>query len=119
MLMFALGCGGTRPRVDDSQRERAFHQQHLVVVIQAARPRIQACYEAALRIDPQLCGRLEVALTLEANGSVSGVHVANSGPVVGAIGECLADVVRTFHVERGPRDGSLSYTFPFVFEPQQ
>lgn len=118
MLMFVLGCGGTQPRVDDSQRERTFNQQELIVVIQGARGRIRSCYQAALRSDPNLGGRLEVALTLEANGSASGVHVVNSGALVDAVGECVVGVVRTFQVEHGPQDGPLSYTFPFVFEPQ-
>lgn len=119
MLVFAPGCGGPQSRVDDSQRTATFDRQELVRVIQAKRHRIQACYERALHSEPTLSGRMEVALTVETDCSVSGVRVVNSGAIVDAVGECVVGVVRTFHVEHGPQGGTVSYTFPFVFEPQQ
>lgn len=117
--MFALGCGGPQSHVDDSQRTATFDQQELVRVIQAERHQIQACYERALRSEPTLRGRMEVALTIETDGSMSRVRMVNSGALIDAVGECVVGVIRTFRVEHAPQGGTVSYTFPFVFEPQQ
>ncbi len=96
-----------------------FDQQAVVRMIQTRRSAIQACYERELRATPTLSGRIAVQLTIQESGSVSGVHVTDNTMAGGdAVGSCVVRVIQGFRFNPGPEGGSVSYTFPFVFEPQ-
>jgi TonB family protein len=96
-----------------------FDQQVVVRMITTRRSAIQACYERELRAAPTLSGRIAVQMTIQESGSVSGVHVTDNTMAGGdAVGACVVRVIQGFRFNPGPSGGSVSFTFPFVFEPQ-
>jgi TonB family protein len=111
-----------RFRTDTSDVEEdgsgEFDQQAVVRMIQTRRSAIQACYERELRATPTLAGRVAVAMTIQESGSVSGVHVTDNSTGNDNVGSCVVRVIQGFRFNPGPEGGSVTYTFPFVFEPQ-
>jgi TonB family protein len=104
---------------DDEQGSGDFDSTVVVRMINTRRSAIQACYERELRSTPTLQGRIAVALTIQESGSVSNVHVTDNSMAGGdAVGACVVRVVQGFRFNPGPDGGSVTYTFPFVFEPQ-
>jgi TonB family protein len=104
--------------VDDESGAGDFDSALVVRLIQQRRSAIQACYERELRQNPTLQGRVSVALTIQESGSVSGVRAAENSTGSDAVASCVVRVVQGFRFTTGPEGGSVSYTFPFVFEPQ-
>jgi len=91
------------------------HVTHMIRVRQAA---IRACYERELRTNPTLRGSVRVTMTIQESGDVTGVRVTESTLGSPAIEECLVGVLQHFRFRPGPEGGSVTYAFPFVFEPQ-
>jgi TonB family protein len=102
----------------DEEGDGDFDQQAVVRMIQTRRSAIQACYEHELRANPTLAGRVAIQMTIQESGSVSGVRVADNSTGSDAVGSCVVRVVQGFRFNPGPQGGSVTYTFPFVFEPQ-
>jgi TonB family protein len=102
----------------DEEGSGDFDQQAVVRMIQTRRSAIQACYERELRATPTLAGRVAVQMTIQESGSVSGVHVTDNSTGNDNVGSCVSRVIQGFRFNPGPDGGSVTYTFPFVFEPQ-
>lgn len=112
----AAACA-TEAAPEGPDPERAFHRQRVIDAVEAHRRLVTACYERELARAPTLAGRVRVELTILTSGRVANVHVVEDTIGVEALGQCLIDVVEGFSFEPGPRDGSLTYAFPFVFSP--
>jgi TonB family protein len=104
--------------VEDEGGAGDFDQSVVVRMITTRRSAIQACYERELRQNPTLQGRVAIAMTIQESGSVSGVRAAENTTGSDAVASCVVRVVQGFRFNPGPEGGSVSYTFPFVFEPQ-
>ena len=98
-------------------RAAPFDQMRVVRMIQTRRSAIQACYERELRSQPTLAGRVAVQMTIEVSGAVDGVHVTDNSTGNPNVGDCVVRVIQGFAFDPGPIGGSITYTFPFVFEP--
>ena len=103
--------------IDDGTGE--FDQRAVVRMIQTRRAQITACYEHAILSDPTLRGRVEIQMTIEENGSVSGVRTVENRMGSDAVARCIETRVRGFRFTPGPTGGSVQFRFPFVFEQQQ
>ena len=79
---------------------------------------IRACYERELRKNPTLAGKVTIEFTIEVRGNVSGVKVADNTTGERAVGECVANAISNFRFNPGPEGGSVSFSYPFVFAPQ-
>jgi TonB family protein len=113
--------GATVERATWSARhEPPFDQSVVVQRITRDRSMIQACYQRELEQEPTLTGRLVVTMTVLESGEVEGVRIVEDTltPPRAALGACVVRVVDAFEFHPGPSGGSVSYTFPFVFEPQ-
>jgi hypothetical protein len=76
---------------------------------------IRACYERELRNNPTLSGRLSVSFTLGASGRA--INASTNGlPAAPAVGTCVTSRVRGL-VFPAVADGTVSFTFPFTFDP--
>lgn len=85
-------------------------------VVNQALGGIKRCYERQLRNTPTLRGRIGVTFTVTGAGTVSGAHTTDSfDPTVGS---CVVGVVSRLRFPE-PEGGSVTFAFPFVFEPGQ
>lgn len=83
-------------------------------VVNGALGGIQRCYERQLRHDQTLRGRITVRFTVTGAGTVSGARAEEAfDPTVGS---CVAGVVARLRFPP-PEGGSITFAFPFVFEP--
>lgn len=84
------------------------------MVVNRAMGGIKRCYESQLRRNPTLRGRVTVTFTVAGSGSVSSANASESfNPDVGS---CVVGVVRRLRFP-APEGGSVTYAFPFIFEP--
>lgn len=77
----------------------------------------RACYEAQLRNTPALAGTVHVEFTIGSDGAVSNAHIAENTSNSLELGECVAQTVSRFRFLPGPRGGSVTFSYPFVFAP--
>lgn len=91
------------------------------VVVSAIKLRIGAikiCYERELKRNPSLAGKVTVQFSIQPQGNVTDVNVTGNSTGDSAVAECVASAVRRFRFNPGPKGGSVSYSYPFVFAPQ-
>lgn len=112
--------GRFRPPADieDESGSGDFDSSVVVRMITTRRSAIQACYERELRQQPTLQGRVAVSLTIQESGSVTNVRATENSTGSDAVASCVVRVVQGFRFNPGPEGGSVTYSFPFVFEPQ-
>ncbi|MFT3922640.1 MAG: AgmX/PglI C-terminal domain-containing protein [Myxococcales bacterium] len=79
---------------------------------------IQICYEQQLRRNPGLQGKVTVEFTIEQSGTVSKAVATANTTNDPAVASCVVDTVKRFRFNPGPDGGSVSYSYPFVFAPQ-
>ena len=81
-------------------------------------PKINRCYESALRYEPDLAGKVSVRFAVVRTGYVKGVHVLENTTGSDNVERCVARVVSGIRFPRRRTGKSLRFTFPFVFAPQ-
>ena len=79
---------------------------------------IQSCYERELRNNPSLAGKVTVKFTIVERGTVSKASATTNTTGSPKVGACVVNVVKRFRFNPGPEGGSVSYSYPFVFQPQ-
>jgi TonB family protein len=108
----AVGSGG------DIGGAGEFDSALVVKMIKTRIGAIRACYERELRRNPTLAGKVTIEFTIEVRGNVSGVKVADNTTGEKAVGDCVANAISNFRFNPGPEGGSVSFSYPFVFAPQ-
>jgi TonB family protein len=91
------------------------------LVVQMIKTRIgaiRACYERELKGNPTLAGKVTIQFTIEERGNVSGVKVTDNTTGSPAVGQCVANAIQRFRFNPGPEGGSVTFSYPFVFAPQ-
>jgi len=81
-------------------------------------PRINRCYESALRYEPELEGKVAVRFAVIRTGYVRGVHVVENTTGNASVERCVARIVSALRFPRRRNGKSVRFTFPFVFTPQ-
>jgi hypothetical protein len=81
-------------------------------------PKINRCYESALRHEPELEGKVSVRFAVIRTGYVKGVHVLENTTGNVSVERCVARVVSALRFPRRRTGKSVRFTFPFVFAPQ-
>jgi hypothetical protein len=81
-------------------------------------PKINRCYESALRYEPELAGKVSVRFAVVRTGYVKGVQVLENTTGNDNVERCVARVVSAIRFPRRRTGKSLRFTFPFVFAPQ-
>ncbi len=82
-------------------------------------PKINRCYESALRYEPELEGKVAVRFAVLRTGYVRGVHVVENTTGNASVERCVARVVSALRFPRRRAGKSVRFTFPFVFTPQE
>lgn len=81
-------------------------------------PKINRCYESALRNEPELEGKVSVRFAVVRAGTVHGVKVLENTTGSESVERCVARVVATLRFPSRRYGKSMRFTFPFVFAPQ-
>jgi TonB family protein len=81
-------------------------------------PKINRCYESALRREPQLSGKVKVRFAIVRSGDVKAVQVLENTTGHEGVERCVARVVGDIQFPSRRSGKALSFTFPFVFAPQ-
>lgn len=102
---------------DDESGSGDFDVQAVIRLINTRRAAITRCYETQLRSDPTLSGRVAVSMTIQESGSVTNVRATENTTGSDEVASCVVRVISGFRFNPGPEGGSVSYSFPFVFEP--
>jgi TonB family protein len=95
-----------------------FDSNLVVQLIKTRLRAIQMCYEQQLRRNPSLAGKVTIEFTIQTRGNVTDVKVKENTTGDAAVGTCVANTVSTFRFNPGPEGGSVTYAYPFVFQPQ-
>ncbi len=95
-----------------------FDSSSVVRAIKARLRAIKSCYENQLKSNPSLAGKVAVSFTIQQSGSVTGVKATENTSGSSALATCIVSKVRTLRFNPGPTGGSVTYSYPFVFAPQ-
>jgi len=79
---------------------------------------ITRCYESELRRNPGLAGKVTVTFTIEQRGNVTGARATENTTGSPAVADCVTRTIRRFRFNPGPDGGSVTFRYPFVFQPQ-
>jgi TonB family protein len=91
------------------------------IVVKEVRARmsaIKACYERALKRNPNLSGKVVVRWTITAAGTVSGVDIDQDSLGDSEVTNCIKGLVARWRFP-APSGGSVEVSFPFVFQASQ
>jgi TonB family protein len=81
-------------------------------------PKINRCYESALRYEPELSGKVSVRFAVLRKGHVQGLEVVENTTGSPNVERCVARIVEAIRFPSRRTGKSLRFTFPFVFAPQ-
>lgn len=95
-----------------------FDASLVVAMIKKRIGAIRACYERELKRNPTLAGKVTIEFTIQPQGNVTGVKVAQNSTGDDQVGICVKNAVGGFRFSPGPEGGSVSFSYPFVFAPQ-
>ncbi len=79
---------------------------------------IKACYERALKRNPNISGKVVVRWTITAAGTVSGVDMDQDTLGDSEVTSCIKGLVARWRFP-APSGGSVEVSFPFVFQATQ
>ena len=82
-------------------------------------PKINRCYESALRNEPELEGKVSIRFAVMRAGTVQGVQVVENTTGNASVERCVARVVATLRFPSRRYGKSVRFTVPFVFAPQR
>jgi TonB family protein len=118
------GAGATEKRVSGVVRSEAPAVDGALdpaLVSKEVRARIgavKACYERALKRNPNLSGKVKVRWTITAAGTVSGVDISDDSMGDSEVSSCIKQLVARWRFP-APSGGSVEVEFPFVFTASQ
>ena len=75
---------------------------------------IIACYERALKRNPNLAGKLTLAFTISAIGKVTGAEIDDDKLGDDEVNSCITTIVKTWRFP-APANGEVHFSYPFVF----
>jgi TonB family protein len=79
---------------------------------------ITRCYESELRKNPSLAGKVTVTFTIQQRGNVTDAKATQNTTGSPGVAECVTRAIGRFRFNPGPEGGSVTFRYPFVFQPQ-
>ncbi|MBN1654663.1 MAG: TonB family protein [Deltaproteobacteria bacterium] len=95
-----------------------FDSSVVVRTIKTRLSAIQLCYERELRRNPTIAGKVTVQFSIQPRGNVTDVSITANTTGDSAVAKCVSDAISRFRFNPGPEGGSVTYSYPFVFAPQ-
>ncbi len=96
------------PTVDGSLDQKAVNR-----IVKRNQPAIKHCYEAELRLNPKLNGKVTVEWTIGSTGAVTNASVVSSSLSNSNVEKCILKTVRRWRFPR-PEDETV-IEYPFIF----
>jgi len=84
-------------------------------IINEHQGQIQGCYEQQLLQNPNLGGKITFEWTITRSGDVSGARQSTSSLGSAAVSNCILGIIREMSFPK-PKGGSVSVTYPFMFQ---
>ena len=79
---------------------------------------ITRCYESELRKNPTLAGKVTVTFTIQERGNVTDATATENTTGSPGVADCVTRTISRFRFNPGPEGGSVTFRYPFVFQPQ-
>jgi len=79
---------------------------------------ITRCYESELRKNPSLSGKVTIMFTIQERGNVTDARASENTTGSSAVADCVTRTISRFRFNPGPDGGSVTFRYPFVFQPQ-
>jgi TonB family protein len=95
-----------------------FDSSVVVRTIKTRLSAIRACYERELRRNPTLEGKVTIQFSIQPRGNVTNISITANTTGDSAVAKCVSDAIGRFRFNPGPEGGSVTYSYPFVFAPQ-
>jgi hypothetical protein len=110
-----LGLTGV-PKDEPTRRIGTLPKEDIRATIQAAHPKIEACYHSAREQTPGLEGTLKLRFLIAEDGKVETPTVKSDSTITHeGMQRCMLDVFSAL-VFPSPKDGVVIVSYPFVFE---
>jgi outer membrane biosynthesis protein TonB len=93
-------------------------QQKLGAFIKARMGLIKACYENALKRNPNLKGKIAIRFTILPTGGLSDLEAAANTMGSADVATCIVSTMRSWRTQFKP-SGPVTVEYPFVFSPVQ
>ena len=76
---------------------------------------IIACYERALKRNPNLSGKVVLSFTVSSIGKVTGADIDNDSMHDDEVNSCITSIVRSWRFP-APDGGEVHFSYPFIFQ---
>ena len=76
---------------------------------------IRACYEAGLKRNPNIGGKLQLRFEVSTVGKVTSAEIENDTMHDSEVADCIKNRVRTWRFP-APSGGSVQFSYPFIFQ---
>ena len=74
---------------------------------------IRTCYEKALKVNPNVEGKITVQFTIGPAGRITSIDVTSNSTSDSSIGKCIVEKVRGWRFDP-PDNGSVTFSYPFI-----
>ena len=85
-------------------------------VVRAHIGEVRDCYDAGLRADPDLEGKVVLSFTITGDGSVSDATIVEA-TIHRGVPECIASAAAKWIFPKPEGGGNVKITYPFLLEP--
>lgn len=99
-------AGMTGGKVDKASLESVFRRRMSA---------IQTCYQQALKVNPNLAGKVTIRFTIGTAGTVTDISVADNSTGDSSVGACIIQKVRTWPFP-APEGGAVTVVFPVLLQ---
>jgi outer membrane biosynthesis protein TonB len=112
-LLLGLVAGTTVTALTAQARANSIDKAVIKRVIFKHRGEFTACYETALKAQPDLAGKVVAKFDINADGDVIAV---NATGLTTELNDCVAATIKQLRFPKSP--GTITINYPFVFAPK-
>jgi hypothetical protein len=84
--------------------------------VKARQALIKACYENALKRNPNLKGKISIRFTILETGGLADIAAAQNGLGAPEVAACIIQAMKSWRTQFRP-SGPVTVEYPFVFSP--
>jgi Ca-activated chloride channel homolog len=76
---------------------------------------VKACYEAGLKRNPNIGGKIQLRFEVSSVGKVTSAEIENDTMHDDEVASCITSRVKTWRFP-APAGGSVQFSYPFIFQ---